>query len=199
METALYTPPSWVEPFDWQAVFAESRPIEVDIGCGKGGFLLWSARTRPDLNFLGVERLLLRLRKVDRKIFRLGLANARLIRIEASYLIAKLIPESSVSAYHIYFPDPWPKRRHHHRRLFSPAFVADLRRTLHPNGVVNVATDQEDYFQEMTVLMREPGSFVAESPLSLPDDARTEFEREFIAAGRPVFRGRWKRRHGACI
>ena len=146
METTLYTPPNWIEPLNWQSVFAESRPTEVDIGCGKGGFLLWAAQTRLDRNFIGVERLLLRLRGVDKKIRRLGLANARLIRIEASYLIAKLIPESSVSAYHIYFPDPWPKRRHHRRRLFSPAFVGDLRRTLQPGGVVNVATDQENYF-----------------------------------------------------
>ena len=193
METTLYTPPNWIEPLNWQSVFAESRPIEVDVGCGKGGFLLWAAQTRLDRNFIGVERLLLRLRGVDKKIRRLGLANARLIRIEASYLIAKLIPESSVSAYHIYFPDPWPKRRHHRRRLFSPVFVADLRRTLQPGGVVNVATDQEDYFKEMTALMQEPGVFLAESALSLPDGARTEFEREFLEAGQPVFRGRWKR------
>ena len=196
METALYTPPNWIEPLNWQSVFAESRPTEVDIGCGKGGFLLWAAQTRLDRNFLGVERLLLRLRKVDKKIRRLGLANARLIRIEASYLIAKLIPESSVSAYHIYFPDPWPKRRHHRRRLFSPAFVGDLRRTLQPDGTVNVATDQENYFREITTLMQESGAFVAESPLSLPDEARTEFERGFIVEGKPVFRGRWKRAAG---
>ena len=98
-----------------------------------------------------------------------------------------------MSAYHIYFPDPWPKRRHHRRRLFSPAFVGDLRRTLQPGGAVNVTTDQDDYFQEMTALMQEPGFFVAEPPLSLPDEARTEFECEFLAAGQPVFRGRWKR------
>jgi tRNA (guanine-N7-)-methyltransferase len=193
VETALYTPPNWIEPLNWQNVFAESRPIEVDIGCGKGGFLLWAAQTQTDRNFVGIERLLLRLRRVDKKILRLGLANARLIRIEASYLMAKLIPESSVSAYHIYFPDPWPKRRHRQRRLFSPAFVADLRRTLQPGGIVNAATDQDDYFQEMTALMQEPGCFVAEPPLSLPDEARTEFEREFLAAGQPVFRSRWKR------
>lgn len=193
METALYTPPNWIEPLSWQRVFAESRPIEVDVGCGKGGFLLWAAQTQLDRNFLGVERLLLRLRKVDKKIHRLGLANVHLIRIEASYLIAKLIPESSVAAYHIYFPDPWPKRRHHCRRLFSPVFVADLRRTLQPGGTVNVATDQKNYFQEITALMGESGVFAAKSPLSLPDEARTEFECGFLAEGKPVFRGRWKR------
>ena len=193
METALYTPPNWVEPLNWPSIFAGSRPIEIDVGCGKGGFLLWAAQMRPDRNFLGIERLLLRLRKVDNKIRLLGLTNARLIRIEESYLIAKLIPESSVSAYHIYFPDPWPKRRHHCRRLFSPAFIADLRRTLQPGGAVNVATDHEDYFQEITALMGKSGVFVLGSPLSLPDEARTEFEREFLGAGTPVFRGRWKR------
>jgi tRNA (guanine-N7-)-methyltransferase len=196
VETALYTPPNWIEPLHWQSVFSESRPIEVDVGCGKGGFLLWAAQTQPDRNFFGVERLLLRLRKVDKKIRRLCLPNARLIRIEASYLIAKLIPESSVSVYHIYFPDPWPKRRHHRRRLFTPAFVADLRRTLQPGGAVNVATDQEDYFREIGTLMRESGFFVAEPPLSLPDEARTEFEREFLTTGKPVFRGRWKKAVG---
>ena len=197
METVLYTPPNWIEPLNWQSVFAKSRPIEVDVGCGKGGFLLWAAQTQPDQNFFGVDRLLLRLRKVDKKIRRFGLSNVRLIRIEASYLIAKLIPESSVSAYHIYFPDPWPKRRHHRRRLFSSAFVGNLRRTLQPSGAVNVTTDQEDYFREIGTLMQESGVFAAESPLPLPDEARTEFEREFLAAGMLVFRGRWKR--AACV
>jgi len=196
VETTLYTPPNWIEPLNWKNIFADPRSIEVDVGCGKGGFLLWVAQTQPDRNFLGVERLLLRLRKVDKKIRRLSLVNARLIRIEASYLIAKLIPESSVSAYHVYFPDPWPKRRHHRRRLFSTAFVGDLQRTLQPGGTVNVATDQENYFQEITTLMQESGVFVAESPLSLPDEARTEFEREFLVEGKPVFRGRWKRADG---
>ena len=84
MLTALYKPVNWLDPLDWRVVFDEPRPVEIDVGCGKGAFLLWAVQARPVHNFIGVERQLVRLRKVDKKLQRLGLCNVRLIRIEAS-------------------------------------------------------------------------------------------------------------------
>lgn len=194
VQTAIYSPPNWIDPLDWQQVFARPLAIEVDIGCGKGSFLLWAAQRRPGSNFVGVERLLARLRKVDRKIQRLGLANVRLLRIEAGYLVARLIPAESVAVYHIYFPDPWPKRRHRRRRLFTADFVSHLHRTLQPGGVVNIATDCDDYFSEIKKLMSGSGRFVETQPEHLPPEARTDFEREFLAAGREIGRCRFVRR-----
>ena len=145
--TSIYVPSNWVARLDWVEVFGNAQPVEVDIGCGKGSFLLWSAQTRATTNFVGVDRLLRRLRKIDRKVQRIGLPNVRLIRVEASYLVGFLVPEASVAAYHVYFPDPWPKRRHRQRRLICGAFLSDLHRTLCEGGAVNCATDDAEYFQ----------------------------------------------------
>lgn len=187
----FYRPPNWLDPFEWRAVFDNDRPVEVDIGAGKGSFLLWAAATRPDHNFLGIERLLVRLRKVEKKARRQELTNIRLLRLEASYLIGKLIPAASVAVYHLYFPDPWPKRRHVHHRLFNASFAADLLRTLQPGGVVNVATDHEEYFQQVQSVLRPVVEFQSVPVVVLPVEAQTDFEREFLAAGKPIHRGRW--------
>jgi tRNA (guanine-N7-)-methyltransferase len=188
---STFHPPDWLRPLQWEEVFPAPQPVEVDIGCGKGSFLLWLASLRPDTNFLGVERQLGRLRKVEKKRRRLGLENVRLLRVEASYLLTRLVPEDSVSAYHINFPDPWPKRRHHQRRLVAAEFVTQLHRTLRQGGVVNVATDHDEYFVEIHKLMSTAAGFKQIEPLSLPEEARTEFERAFLAVGKPIYRGRW--------
>ncbi len=194
MTSNIYVPPNWIDPLDWRQVFDQQRPVEIDVGCGKGAFLHWVASTRPSSNFIGVDRLLARLRKVDKRIQRHGLHNVRLIRIEASYLISKLVPNSSVAAYHVYFPDPWPKRRHRERRLINTALVKDLHRTLEPRGAVNVATDHDDYFQQIESVMSESDLFQRETVEAQPEEARTDFEREFLADGKPIYRSRWVRR-----
>ena len=197
MDTCRYFPPNWLDPLDWLHVFGRPGPVEVEIGCGKGTFLVWAAAQYPDRNFLGIERLLDRLRKADRKTCRLGLTNIRLLRLEASYVVAKLIPPGTVAAYHVLFPDPWPKRRHAGKRLFQPAFVADLHRTLVPGGEVHFATDSADYWAQVRQVMTARREFVETAPPPLPAEARTDFEREFLAAGKPVYRTRFQSCAGA--
>jgi tRNA (guanine-N7-)-methyltransferase len=189
--TAIYVPPNWLAPLDWREVFGNEQPVELDIGCGKGSFLLRSAQMNPGTNFVGIERLLRRARKIDRKVQRLGLQNVRLLRVEAGYLVGYLVPAAAVTAYHIYFPDPWPKRRHHPRRLMSPAFILDLQRTLRDNGTVNSATDHEEYFQWIQRGFLETTGFTEAEPEILSEQTRTDFEREFLSAGKPVYRCRW--------
>ena len=193
-ESVIYKAANWFEPLDWRAVFQQCQPIEIDLGCGKGSFLLWAANTYPQRNFLGVERLLRRLRRVDRKAVRSGLNNVRLIRLEATYLVSKLIPDGSVSTYHILFPDPWPKRRHQARRLISPDFLAELHRTMTADGAVNCATDHEEYFDWIQQSFQKSARFAETEPTVLPPEARTDFEKEFVAAGRQVYRCRWLKR-----
>jgi tRNA (guanine-N7-)-methyltransferase len=188
--TAIYQPASYFEPLDWRQVFGRTAPVEIDVGCGKGNFLVWLAGTKPEHNFLGVDRLLLRLRKVEKKIQRAKLTNVRLLRLEFSYVIAKLVPDNSVTAYYILFPDPWPKRRHAKKRLFQPEFVGELHRTLVAGGAVNVATDNAAYFEQIVGLMN---GFELEPPLPLPEEARTEFEKIFLAKGDAVHRARWRK------
>jgi len=192
VETAIYKPDNWLDPLDWAQVFTEPyRPLEIDVGCGKGGFLLWAAGTHPETNYLGVERQLVRLRKVDKKILTRKLPNVRLLRIEAGYLVSKLIPSRSVDAYHIFFPDPWPKRRHQANRLFQPAFVADLVRTLKPGGAVNVATDALEYFAQIQAVMNASGRFKEVPADVLPEEAQTEFEKLFLAQGQKIGRAKF--------
>jgi len=189
----IYKPPNWIDPFDWPAVFGNQHPIEIELGCGKGAFLLWAAQTHPDRNFVGVDRQLARLNKADKKAQRLCLDNVRLVRIEASYFIGKLVPERSVDVVHIYFPDPWPKRRHLKHRLFKTEFVTDLHKTLRNGGAVNVATDDPDYFAHIETVMLQGAQFTKAAPEHLPEEATTEFERIFRAGGKPIYRSRYLR------
>ena len=189
--TAIFKPADWFALLDWREVFATPQPLEIELGCGKGAFLAWAAQTRPHHNFLGVERQLVRLRRVDKKAHRFGLANVRLLRVEANYFVTKLVPDHSVAGYHIYFPDPWPKRRHHDRRLINPVFVMELHRTLGPGGAVNVATDDADYFAAMQATFAQSGKFSATAPEALPAAAQTEFEKIFLAQGQPIWRSRY--------
>jgi tRNA (guanine-N7-)-methyltransferase len=193
-DTFIYKPSNWIDPFDWRDVFGRDGPVEVDIGAGKGAFLTWAAQSRPYHNFLGVERRLDRVRTMDRKIKRLGLENVRLMRLEAGYLVGKLIPTGSVLAYHIYFPDPWPKRRHQMKRLIQPGFVLDLHRTLCAQGAVNVATDSPEYFRQMRETLDGSSRFDAESADPLPETAQTDFERVFLSEGKAIHRMRFRAR-----
>lgn len=187
----IYVPVNLVDRLDWQKVFAREQPVEIDVGCGKGGFLLWAAGQRPMHNVLGVERQLVRLRKVDRKAHLAGLTNVRLLQVEAGLFVEKLVPDHSVMAYHIFFPDPWPKRRHHPRRLFQVKFVGELERTLVSGGAVNVATDNLDYFAHIQKVMATRFRELPADPL--PVEAQTEFEKIFLAQGKPVGRAKFVR------
>jgi tRNA (guanine-N7-)-methyltransferase len=191
--SCIFRPQNWLDPLNWHELFPQPGPVEVELGCGKGTFLLWAAQTRPDTNFLGADRLLKRLRKADKKITRLGLPNLRLIHIEAGYLVSRLIPDRSVAAYHIYFPDPWPKRRHHRRRLFTADFVAALHRSLQPAGTINIATDHAEYFARIRQLFDESGTFTETAVPPLPEEARTDFERHCLAEGKSIYRCRYVR------
>ena len=133
-DSALIAPESWASQLDPFDLFPSEAPLEVDLGCGKGRFLTSRALACPGHNFVGVDRLLARLRKVDKKIARMDLENVRLLRIEVSYAVRYLLPPNSVSVYYIFFPDPWPKKRHHRRRLINPAFLDALHSTLTEDG-----------------------------------------------------------------
>lgn len=170
------------------AAYPNAQPLEVDLGCGKGRFLLARAAAHPDRNFLGVDRLLVRMRKVDRRALRLGLANVRLLRIESAYALTYLFAPHSVSVFYVFFPDPWPKRRHHPRRLFSPAFLASVRRVLVPGGAIHVATDHADYAAHIRKCFAGDPAFSAIPPFVPDESERTDFECLFMAQGLPIHR-----------
>jgi tRNA (guanine-N7-)-methyltransferase len=175
-------------------LFGNDRPLEIDVGCGKGRFLLARAAACPQTNFLGIDRMLRRLRKVDRKLRRAGLANVRLVRLEAAYVLERMLPDNSVDTFYIFFPDPWPKRRHHPRRLFNEAFLDTLDRTLKPGGTVHAATDHLEYFEQIRALFEADNRFDVLEPFVPAPDEQTEFERTFLALGQPIGRGSYRRK-----
>jgi tRNA (guanine-N7-)-methyltransferase len=174
---------SIVERLDLTRIFPKPQPLEVELGCGDASLLVEYAKRHPESNFIGVERLLGRLRKLDRQGRRAGLANLRGVRIESSYFMEYLLPPESVSALHIYFPDPWPKKRHHKNRLVNERFLKITRAALTPDGVVYLRTDDGDYFGQMTGVFGAGAEFQKiETPSELAE-LPTDFEREFRAHG----------------
>ncbi|MBI3881758.1 MAG: tRNA (guanosine(46)-N7)-methyltransferase TrmB [Verrucomicrobia bacterium] len=191
-DSLLYRPPSFVDPLDLRKLFAVARPLEVELGSGDGSWIVQSAAAQPDRNFLGIERLLGRLRKIDKRGRRLGLANLRGLRIEAGYFLEYLLPPASCAALHIYFPDPWPKVRHKKNRLIGERFPALAARVLQPGGRVHLRTDHADYFEQMQSVFAAANFFsVEETPAGLAA-VITDFEREFNAQGIPTLRASYR-------
>lgn len=183
---------SIVERLDLVLLFPKPQPLEVELGCGDASFLVEYARRHPERNFIGVERLLGRLRKLDRKGRRAGLTNLRGVRIESAYFLEYLLPPHSVSALHIYFPDPWPKKRHHKHRLINERFPSIVRTALAPDGVIYLRTDDSDYFRQMMEVFGASRGFQqTETPTGLAE-LLTDFEREFQARGIQTLRAAYR-------
>ena len=186
--SAILHPENWTQRLVLADVFDSQGQLDIDLGCGKGRFLTVRAGKQPDRNFLGIDRLLARLRKVNAKIAREGLTNVRLLRIEAAYAVEFLLPEQSVSTFYILFPDPWPKRRHHRRRLFTPPFMDALHRSLTPDGRVYVATDHLSYYEKIHGLLAGDSRFHEIPAFEPTEDERTEFETLFLQQNKPIGR-----------
>ena len=176
-------PDDWLNPLPLDSYFPKKQPVEIDLGCGKGRFLLARAKNHPDVNFLGIDRMLRRIRKIDNRLRRRGDDNVRLLRMEAFYATAYLIPPAAIRAFYIFHPDPWPKKRHAEHRLFSATFLDALYRTLEPGGCVHVATDHIPYYEEIrAVFLRDP-RFEEIEAFTPIDEERTDFELWYLDKG----------------
>lgn len=177
----------------WDRLFRNGRPVEIEIGCGKGRFLINSAMANPDINYIGIERALRYFRIMKERVIRRELANVRLLRDDAVYFVERFIPEEAVSAYHVYFPDPWPKKRHRKRRLFNPGFLDEVVRTLPGGGTLDFATDYVEYYEEIRALLDASDRLgrLAEIPKRVRELGRdlTNFETKYTAEGRAIHRG----------
>ena len=181
-----YIPKTLTEPLNWGEIFPHSAPIEIDLGCGDGAFLMAMARANPEHNFLGIERLLGRVSKVCRKVAREYLKNARVLRIEVAYAVSNLLPADSITALHLLFPDPWPKRRHHRRRAFTTEFLSCIHRALIGGGLFHVATDHADYFHQIERVIAATNTFVVSAEQR--DFPLTTFEQKFLIRGLSIQR-----------
>jgi tRNA (guanine-N7-)-methyltransferase len=174
---------SILEPLNVTEYFSRTQPLEIELGCGDASFLLHYAQAHPERNFIGVERLGGRIRKLDRKGRRAGLTNLRGVRIESGYFLEYLVPPKSATALHIYFPDPWPKRKHLKNRFINERFPEIAHRVLQPGGTVYLRTDHADYFEQMESVFAAATNF---RPVETPEELSsilTDFEIEFLKQG----------------
>ena len=177
-------------------LFGNARPVEIEVGIGKGRFLLEQAGTRPGVNFLGLEWSLKHLRVAKERAERRGLVNVRLYRADARHVLADLIPDASVERLHVYCPDPWPKKRHGKRRFFGMATAPHLERVLLPGGYLLLSTDVREYFEQILETIR-AGTGLAEGvdPLFPAEEAaaRTHYEVKYAGEGRVIYRACYRR------
>lgn len=190
-------------PLDLQALFGNDRPVELEVGIGKGRFIMLAAVAKPESNFIGVEYARKFLERAIDRVGKRGVENVRLFHAEAVAFLAGRLADQSVSAAHFYFPDPWPKKRHHKRRFFRKEALDQLARVLLPGALFRSVTDHGDYAEVIREVVASHAAFKEES-----DDDRvwelpgmteytalgvTNFEIKYRREGRDFHRFAWRR------
>jgi tRNA (guanine-N7-)-methyltransferase len=189
----LLDAPDEAGKLSWQTIFGNEHPVELEIGSGKGTFLLAIAESKPEHNYIGIEYARAYAEFAADRLRRHDTRNARMVHAEASWWVRCHIPDSSIAAVHVYFPDPWPKARHHKRRLVQVPFTKEVHRILVPGGKLRLVTDHADYFAHMQQVLKEQTyldvvEFDSPAPLKANAPAGsivgTNFERKYITEGR---------------
>ncbi len=171
------------QPFSFQQLCGDNKPVELEIGAGRGDFLVGYCQITPDVNLVAVERKLNYLKRGINKARDLGLSNVKFLNLEVAHFLEEYAPPQSVQAVHIYFPDPWPKKRHLRRRLIQPAFIDLLAKKIVPGGGLHLRTDHCNYFEHMMEVMGNQSHF---EPVPVPETLsrhKTGFERRFVEDG----------------
>ncbi len=182
------------EPFVALAVFGRLAPLEVEIGSGKARFLIEAARRNPAHDFLGLELSLAYYRICRERLSRAGTRNARVLRADAKRFAAVALPAGSVRAFHIYFPDPWPKKRHRKRRLVDGTGLEGLASRLEPGGVLRIATDHADYAAMIEPVLETVRDLEHLDWNALPAPPQTHYEIKYRTEGRRIWRFLLRRR-----
>jgi tRNA (guanine-N7-)-methyltransferase len=186
-------------PLNLIDLFGSDRPVELEVGSGRGLFRVNAGMTCPGTIFLGIEYDFKEARRGARRLQKRSLNNVRILGADARVVLAKYLPDACAVALHVYFPDPWWKRRHKKRRIFNAEFLVQAARLLKPGGLLHAWTDVEEYFGVMTDLVAANADFILlppppERPAEHDMDYQTSFERKKRKLGLPIFRARWTRR-----
>jgi len=185
-------PENVFEQLDFNDIFGRDAAVHIEIGSGKGTFLVAQAAAFGEVNFLGIEWSNKYYRFAVDRIGRWGLGNVRIIRTDAADFIAEHVPNASVECFHIYFPDPWPKKRHNKRRFICPKNMKEMLRCLKDGGVINAATDHADYFEQMKEVFLASNEHLDEIEFTCAAGAQegevagTNYERKYIKDGRRI-------------
>lgn len=185
-------------PWDTVAVFGRQGALEVELGSGKGLFLSTAAEAQPETNFLGLEVSYKYAHHAACRLARAGTTNAVMVHGDGLRVFREILPDALLAAVHVYFPDPWWKKRHKKRRVMNPAFLRDVERTLVPGGVLHFWSDVEEYFQStlelLTAETRLAGPMAVDETTPRHDlDYRTHFERRMRLGGLPVYRAQFQK------
>jgi tRNA (guanine-N7-)-methyltransferase len=186
------------EPWRAAALFGREAPLEVEVGSGKGLFVAAAAAGAPERNYLGVEIARKYAYFSAARLARRGLTHAKILHGDAQRLFGERLPNASLAAVHVYFPDPWWKKRHRKRRVMNERFLGDVVRTLEPGGSLHFWTDVREYFEASLELLARFASLagplrVAERPAEHDLDFRTHFERRMRLVGEAVYRTEFRK------
>jgi tRNA (guanine-N7-)-methyltransferase len=198
MQDVIIEPPVADEVVDPMAWFDTPGPFELEIGCGKGGFLLSRARANPHLRLLGIEWANKFFKYAADRMARWGLTNVRLMRTDAKFFVIRNLPPACVDVLHLYHPDPWPKKRHHKRRLVQPDFVEAAIRVIAPAGRWLVQSDHAEYFEQIERMLGVRPELAAIEWTEAeadpePDWRGTNFEIKYAREGRTIHRAAFRR------
>ena len=179
---------------DFENLFGRGGPVEIEVGSGKGTFVLSQAQAFPETNFLGIEWANKYYKYAVDRVGRWDMKNVRLMRTDAAVFIAENVPDDSIERFHLYFPDPWPKARHNKRRFFNHENIVEILRILKVGGVINIATDHAEYFEQMQEVIakqveRKTVEMIEFTPAAGAKEGEvvgTNFERKYIVEKRLI-------------
>lgn len=187
-------------PLDFAGIFGRVAPVHIEIGSGKATFLVAQAKAHPEIDFLGIEWARKFYRHAVDRIGRWGLRNVRILRADAATFLRDFVPPESVDCFHIYFPDPWPKKRHHKRRFLQESNLDVLLRCLKPGGEIRIATDHADYFEQIHQVTSGYAERLEPIEFERPAGARegeltgTNYERKYVKQSRPICTAAFRKR-----
>lgn len=183
-----------LERYNWEKIFRNNHPVEVELGAGDGGFIVELAKQFPERNFVAVERLRGRVRKIIKSAAKAELTNLRALQLESQYVVKHLCQMRSVRVLHIMFPDPWPKKKHHKRRLIDREFIEFALQIMMNDGELRLTTDHQEYFLWAEERFLEAQGWKRKPIWNYQSDPLTDFQKDFLEEGRTFYRGRWQKK-----